>query len=253
VPDYRFHTPQPVGLEVKVPVGDINVETIDGDESIVTVEGSERLVDRTVVELQGRTLVIELRGKKSIGITVAIGDFSFGNNQLKITARIPHGSDAEFNTASADVDVHGRIGRLETKTASGDLLVDGEIEHDAVVKTVSGDVRIMHVRGNLRLQSVSGDVEADQVGGSVEAKSVSGDLMLRALREGRVDVTSVSGDILIGVVEGTNLDVDAGSVSGELESEVPLGSDPASGAGEGPTLVVRGKTVSGDFKVYRAS
>jgi hypothetical protein len=42
-------------------------------------------------------------------------------------------------------------------------------------------------------------------------------------------------------------------VSGDLESEVPLGSDPASGVGEGPTLVIRGKTVSGDFKVSRAS
>ena len=253
MPDYRFHTPQPVDLEVKVPVGDIEVETIDGDESIVIVEGSERLVERTVVELQGRTSVVELRGKKSIGITVAIGDFSFGNNQLKITARIPHSSDAIFTTASADVDVHGRIGRLETKTASGDLLVDGEIERDAVVKTVSGDVKIAHVGGDLRLQSVSGDVRADDVGGSVEAKSVSGDLMLRSLHKGRVDVTSVSGDILIGVAHGTNLDVDAGSVSGELESEVPLGSDPASGVGEGPTLVIRGKTVSGDFKVFRAS
>ena len=99
---------------------------------------------------------------------------------------------------------------------------------------------------------MSGDATVRSIGGSVEAKTVSGDVRLESVREGRVTLQSVSGDIEVGVETGTNLDVDAGSVSGDLSSEVPLGSDAASAAGHGPTLVVRGKSVSGDFRVFRA-
>jgi hypothetical protein len=81
---------------------------------------------------------------------------------------------------------------------------------------------------------------------------VSGDVRLESVRVGSVSVQSVSGDVEVGVEAGTNLDVDAGSVSGDLTSEVPLGSEPGAG-GDGPSLVVRGKTVSGDFRVFRAS
>lgn len=249
---HTFHTPQPVDLEVKVPAGDIEVETVDGDESTVVVEGSDRLVEQTRVELVGNRLVVEFRGKGAFGITISIGDFSFGDSKLHIRVRVPHSSRAEVSTAAADMELRGRYSAIETKSASGDLVVEGEIDGNAEVKTVSGDVRLPSVGGELRVQSVSGDVTAAYVGHDATLKSVSGDTRIESVREGRVTVQSVSGDIEVGVAPGTNLDVDAGSVSGDLSSEVPLGTD-AGAVGDGPHLVVRGKTVSGDFKVFRAA
>jgi hypothetical protein len=251
--EHRFHTPEPIEIEIKVPVGDVDVETIDGDESLITVEGTEKMLDQLIVEQQGRRIVVELRGKKPFGVTIMIGDLTWGSGgRLRVRARVPHGSQALLATAAADMKLRGRVRSLDSKSASGDLVVTGEIERDATVKTVSGDVRLERVGGELRFTTVSGDVLVRSVAKSVEGKAVSGDVRLESTREGTVTVQSVSGDIEVGVEAGTNLDVDAGSVSGDLSSEVPLGSEPGETEGSGPTLVLRGKTVSGDFRVFRA-
>jgi hypothetical protein len=248
--EHRFHTPQPVELEVKVPSGDVEVTTIDGEESFILVEGDERMVEQTLVEQRGNRIVVELRGKKPLGITIEIGGWVFGSEKLRVRAQVPHASGATIATASADMHLAGRFSTLETKTASGDLVLHGEIERDAEVKTVSGDVRLERVHGELRAQSVSGDLSVDEVGGAVATKTVSGDARIGTVRGPEATLQSVSGDIELGVASGTNLDVDANSVSGDLASEIPLGSEIGLSEG-GPTLVVRGKTVSGDFRLVR--
>lgn len=253
MPEHRFHTPLPLTLDVSVPSGEVRVETVDGEESVVVVDGDERLVEQTRVELDGDRLVVSLRCRMPFGLALAIGDLSLGGRRLSIHASVPHGAAARFATASADLRAEGRLASLEARTASGDLLVHGEIEGRATVKTVSGDVQLERVGGDLRARTVSGDLDAGPVGGSVEAKSVSGNIRLASLRSGRASFTSVSGDVEIGIARGSFLDVDAGSVSGDLSSEVPLGSEPSALDGEGPTVVLRGKTVSGDVTVFRAA
>jgi hypothetical protein len=254
--EHRFHTPGPVDLEVAVPSGEIVVETVDGEESLVVLEGSERTLEQTVVELVGDKLRVELRPRKGFGLTIEIGDLSFGgggSGKLLVRATVPHRSHAALNTAAADMRLRGRFGSLATKSASGDLVVDGPVEGNAAVKTVSGDARLQDVGGTLQTQSVSGDLRVQAVGGSLMAKSVSGDVRVDSLREGEATLQSVSGDIHLGVAAGTNVDVDANSVSGDLSSDVPLADDPAATQdADGPTLVVRGKTVSGDFRLVRA-
>jgi DUF4097 and DUF4098 domain-containing protein YvlB len=247
---HTFQTPQAVELEIKIPAGHVEVETIDGTESTIELIGTDRLVEQVEVVQNGRAISVEY--KKRFGLRIEIGDLSWGTGSLRVLARVPHGSDTQLSTAAADMELRGHFGSLETKSAAGDLVVEGTIDNSARIKTVSGDVRLRTVGGQLTVQSVSGDVTAASVGGDVSAKSVSGDVRIESTREGHVTVQSVSGDIEVGVAAGTNLDVDAGSVSGDLSSEVALGSD-AGAVGDGPMLVVRGKTVSGDFKVFRAA
>src|SRR5712692_4214258 len=92
MPEHRFHTPEPIELEIKVPSGDIDIETVEGDESFVSLDGDEKLIELTEVRQEGRRIVVELKGRKSFGITISIGDFSFGSGSLRVRAHVPHGS-----------------------------------------------------------------------------------------------------------------------------------------------------------------
>lgn len=243
--EQHFSTPRPVALEVKIPSGDVEVATVEADEATVRLDGSQKLVDAIRVDLVGDRLVVGHRKTSFMGLWGRFGE------SLHVQARVPAGSAIEIVTASGVVTLNGKFGELDMRSASGDVVVTGEIERDARVKSVSGDVRVPHVTGNLTVQTVSGDVVAQSIDGSVSVRSVSGNLRVGSLREGNVSVHSVSGDVELGIASGTSIDLDAGSASGDLSSEVALSGTP--GADAGPTVVIRSNTVSGDFRVIRAA
>jgi DUF4097 and DUF4098 domain-containing protein YvlB len=243
--EQHFDTPGPLRVEIKIGAGDVRVTSIDGSDSLVVLEGEQEIVDATKVSLTGDRLLIEQRSKSLFGF------FGRWDESLHVEARVPHGSTLEIATASADARIDGTFSGLDAKTASGEVSVTGELDGDATVQSVSGNVRVSRLTGDLSVRTVSGEVEAGSVGGSVSAKSVSGDVHVDSLHEGRATVQSVSGDVELGIASGTSIDVDAGSASGAMSSEVPL-SETSERDG-GPIVVIRSHTVSGDFRVFRAA
>jgi Toastrack DUF4097 len=252
--EQTFHTPLPFALEVSIPSGDIDVETTDGEETGLTVDGDERMLEHVEVRQDGNRVVVTLRDKSKVGFSFSLGSLIFGNGGLRVRAHVPHGASVKVKTASADTAITGHLCRLDVNGVSGDVRVRGEIAEDATIKTVSGDIELERVDGDLSVQTVSGDVRVRSVAGSADTKSVSGDIRLESLAAGDVRFSSVSGDIEIGIAPGSNLDVDAGSTSGDLSSEVALASErPQGDDGAAPTVVLRGRTVSGDVRVFRAA
>jgi DUF4097 and DUF4098 domain-containing protein YvlB len=252
--EQSFHTPLPLELEVSIPAGDIDVETVDGEESSLLVDGNEELLENVEIRHDGNRLVVATRGKSKFGFVLAFGSQVFGNAGLRVQARVPHGARLKVKTSSADTEIQGRLEKLDINSVSGDIRLHGEIEGRATVKTVSGDAELDRVDGDLSAQTVSGDLRMGPVGGSVDTKSVSGDIRLEGVSSGDVRFTSVSGDIEVGIAAGSLLDVDAGSTSGDLSSEVPLASErPQGEEAASPTVVLRGRTVSGDVRVFRAA
>lgn len=244
-----FEVDGPLQVSVECAVGEVRVTTADALRAEVEVralrddEASRDVVANTRVELRGGDLVIEVPKKN--------WSFFGRDPQLRVEVTVPHDSALAFTTASADVRATGRYAEVRGRTASGDVTLT---EAASVrIETASGDLRVDDMRSGGRLHAVSGDIHVGQVSGDVDVNAVSGDIDLAAVTQGAVEVRSVSGDVTVGVPPGVRVHVDVTTVSGDLTSEVDLNDAPAGDDTAGPSVAIRGKTVSGDLRVRRAA
>lgn len=260
-----FEVTGPVALSVECPVGEVRVDTADAPVAEVEVTAlrnddvTREAVERTVVELRGDALVVEVPRRHGV---------FFGREpSIRVDVRVPHGSGLSFRTASADVTATGTFGEVRGKTASGDVRVGQAAALH--VEAASGDLRVESVAGEARLKTASGDITLGRAGGPVDASTASGDLRVGiaerggsfaavsgdvevgAVVAGDVEVRTVSGDAAIGIAAGSRVHVDVTTVTGDLRSDVPLDDAPDT-TEEGPLVTIRGRTVSGDLRIRRA-
>jgi DUF4097 and DUF4098 domain-containing protein YvlB len=268
-----FKTPRQLAVTVKVPRGDVQVETAETDEAVVTLKGSDRKLERATIRFEDRgdydELIVDVDPDDiswSTGrIKLAIS-FDSAKDSVDARLRVPHGTILSVETGSADIRVTGRVRELETKTGSGDVSVD-EVERDAKIKVASGDVNVARVGGTLKVQTAAGDVASgpvgtdaevktaagdiriEDVGGNVTAHSASGDLRLGAVTRGKVDLKSVSGDMTVGIRRGSRVWMDVKTITGDAHSELDAGGEDE---GEGPLVELKATAMSGDIKIVRA-
>jgi len=266
-----FETPGELTLDVHVPAGRIEIETVDATTTEVELDarGSSdqvaELLEDARIELRevpgGHELSVDVEGRRGIG-------FGFLRKlDVRLAIRTPHGANVRSESATADLRGRGRFGSLEAKAASGDVDFDevagdarveaasgdvrvSSVKGDADVSTASGDAKLGRVEGKLSARAASGDVSVDEAGGGVEVRTASGDQRIGSVAAGSVDVQSMSGDISIGIRQGSNVWVDARAMSGDLRSEVELGDEPP--AEDAPLVELRATSMSGDVTVRRA-
>lgn len=261
-----YQTPGELRLKIKLAAGLVETRTTDGDETVVEVEplddrdSSREAAEKTMPELRGEELVIEVPQQSRFG-------FRGGDAQVRVSVQAPKGAHVHLRTASADARLLGELGSIDGasasgamiaeqvgggvsfKSASGDIAVDA-IGGDAKLNTVSGDVRLGSAGGRASVKLVSGDIEIGQAASDVSVDSVSGDVAVRSVNRGETAVKSVSGDITVGVVSGTKVWLDVNSMSGDTRSEL----DPSDGpADSGESLRVKASSTSGDVRITRST
>jgi DUF4097 and DUF4098 domain-containing protein YvlB len=267
----RFDTPERVMLDLRLPEGSIELETVDGAATAIELDarGHEdeirELLEGARVEAReipgGHEVIVDVEDRRRIG-------FGFWRRvDVRLSVRAPHGAEARIDSASADARARGRLGALEATTASGDIEVD-EVTGDAAIKSASANVEVRSVGGAAVVTTASGDVELGRVDGHAVVKTASGDVTIRdagatvtvttasgdqrieAVGEGAVTLQSASGDIEVGIRKGSNLWVDARAMSGETSSELELSDAPPED--DAPLVELRATSMSGDIRVVRA-
>jgi hypothetical protein len=268
-----FETPGSVSLQIRLPSGRVAVTTVDEPRTTVDVISTGRrgtdAIDAIEISAEpyrdGHLVTIEHKDKIRWGpIQISWG----GDVEVRITC--PPGSNLDFGSGSADIRVHGDLGDVSVKTASGDVSLEnvaeklqaktasgdvtaGTIARGGQVVTVSGDVRLEGFENDLAARSVSGDVRIGRVRGPLQLSTTSGDVTLDSVESGEVRAQTVSGDARIGVSRGTRVYIDAASLSGDLGSELGVEDETPQSEQAGPVVPLHVKTVSGDVQIVRAA
>ena len=244
-----FSTPGPVSLRLRIPAGDVEIETAAAEETSVELEAHGRDAD----ELE-RDAEISVR-RRGDGYEVVVeaderrgGLFRGRSGEYRVRIAAPDGVEVDAKLASADIAGRGRYGALDIDVASGDVQFQ-EVTGEAKVNTASGDVQIRSV-GSAHVNSASGDVQIGSATGPVSANTASGDVQIGSVTRGEVKVQSASGDVQVGVAKGSRLWVDAHTLSGDTASELELESGEVQDD-DGPLVELRARSMSGDIEIRR--
>lgn len=247
------HTPNGVRLKVRLLSGRCEIETADTAETVVEAtpmngsSASREAADSLVEELReihggGHELLVEVPKRKRL--LPGLGDAS-----VLIRVHGPHGLGLDASTASAAVEVLGRLGDADVRTASGDVHIESAAGR-AAVKTASGDVALGTVTGETGVNTMSGDVRVRETTTALDVNTMSGDVRITRAAGGTVGLRSMSGDLEAAIARGASLYVDATSASGDVHSELPVtGSAPDGGPAD---VELRATSLSGDIVVTRA-
>ncbi len=165
------------------------------------------------------------------------------------------GGEIRASAGSGDISVATCGGALHLQSGSGSITVTGAAR-GAEASSGSGDLRITQTGpGNDHLNSASGSIYLEGANGSVDASSSSGGISIQGSPAGPWQVRSVSGSILAAFVHGASFDLSASTISGKVDSELPVtvtgefGPRRYRGSIHGGGPAVKLSTVSGSIRI----
>jgi len=220
-------------LELSVPAG--TAAWVHNDHGAVDVRGvasaqvRSAFDDVRVENVAGEVTVEARQG----GVTVAdIG------GDLVLESR--HG-DVEVSAIAGQADLDVQHGRLTVRETEG---LKARVSYgEATAETIVGDVSIHARHAGVRTSDVGGqvdvetsfaDIRIEGAGGPIQARVTHGDIVLApgiAITRA-IDASASDGEIRLSVPEGSRFELDAESLHGRVNADVPGLHAVATGDGE---------------------
>lgn len=217
----------------------VEVHSVTGRDLKITLDGDRLEIDHPQLRWDNFIEVFKsMRSNAKAEVSVLVPrDVALKLGVVSATALVAGlNTDAKLSTVSGDLVVDGLTGDIELNSVSGELSAR---DHSGKIfaHTVSGDVTASGSIPKFTVDSVSGNTMLDVAGtpDEISSNSVSGDLTIRIPEAlgARYRVNTISGKVQLdntfingmpgktyqgtsGTLDGTWIDVNANSVSGNV-------------------------------------
>src|SRR3954453_10992105 len=189
-----FETPEPISVQIDLPVGDAWIKASDRTDTVVEVRPRNGQ-SKTDVAAAEQTQVEYANGRLLIKAPRSWRRYTpFGSNtSVDVIIEVPSGSSLRAEASWTTFRSEGLLGETRINTA-GDVRLDrtGPLEVD----TSYGDFSVEHVDGPVRITTGYGSVRLRAVDGSVVLKNSAGECWIGEVT-GEVRVNTASGGIVI--------------------------------------------------------
>lgn len=277
-----FETPEPISVQLELPVGDVWISATDRTDTVVTVRPRDPS-SKADVSTAEQCTVEYAAGKLLIRVSKSWRRYGFGPGpSIDVLIELPTGSRVHAESSWAAFRSEGRLGECRIKTGSGIRLDEtgpldidsshgevavehvagsarvkassgkvrlGAVDGTAEIKNSSGDCWIGRSGGDVRVNTAYGDITLDTSMASVTARTAYGNLRLGQAVRGSIDLNTSYGAIEVGIRRGTAAWLDVSSKHGRVHNALETTDSPAQ---TDETVEVRANTAYGDIMIRRA-
>lgn len=198
--------------------GYVRIEVTRGNLQVVGWEKAEVRVSGLLDEQVEEFVFEVVDDETEIAVKLPRHLRGWRSNGSDLLVNVPRSSTLSIGVVSTDVEVDDIKGGLKISGVSGEITVS-DIEGRTALSTVSGDVMLKNASGKVRITTVSGEIHGVKIGGAGSFSTVSGSILVDGVGL-EVDAESVSGDIEISVDEVIEFLIN--SVSGDIEITTSL-------------------------------
>ena len=204
------------------PRGRVEIDNLKGR---VEVRAWDRSVVKIIGSLGAGVEKLSVEGDRgALHIEVKYPNRANNTEPTVQVVQVPLQADLVISTVSANIDVHGVAPReLSLESVSGDIVANGAPRR-AAVESVSGDVVLTFNSGDVEASAVSGDLTLNgRLNGEVSVETVSGNMRVdsRGERLRRLSASTVSGDAELKAALAPDGEISMESVSGDLTLIAP--------------------------------